>query len=68
MADNKGSEQKKEHQKSKANSISPEECHQKWKEHFKNLLGKAPEISDKNINGKRGIKLGYFLKENLTQY
>ena len=38
-----------------------------WKEHFKNLLGKSPEITDKTItkiiNDQLDIKLGQFTQE-----
>ena len=40
-----------------------------WKEHFKNLLGKCPQVSDKpitkNIN-QLDIKLGQFIQEELN--
>ena len=41
----------------------------KWKEHFKNLLGNPPEISDKPIdeiiNGPLVIKFRKFTEEEL---
>ena len=40
-----------------------------WKEHFKNLLGKSPKVTDKPITkiiyNKRDIKLGKFTQEKL---
>ena len=42
---------------------------QKWKEHFINLLGNPPEITDepiqKIINGQWDVKLGQITKEEL---
>ena len=39
---------------------------QKWKEHFKNLLGKPPEVTDKIIKyiiySQLDIKLGQFME------
>ena len=60
---------------SKRNSISrdklratnQEERIHTWKEHFKNLLGKSPEVIDvtKIINNQLDIKLGQFKQEEL---
>ena len=40
-----------------------------WKEHFKNLLGKSPKVTDKPITkfiyNKLDIKLGQFTQEEL---
>ena len=40
-----------------------------WKEHFKNLLGKSPKITNKPIrkiiNNQLDIKLGQFMQEEL---
>ena len=44
----------------------------KWKEHFKNLLGNFPEISDKPIkkiiNDKLDIKLEQFTSEEIVAW
>ena len=66
MADSKWSERKKT---SRANlkAANLEEKLHKWKEHFKNLHEKHPEIADKLmqqiVNGQLDIKLGQFTEE-----
>ena len=52
MAESKLNEGKEEHLKSKPKAVYLEERLQKWKEHFKNLLRKPPEITDKPIKQK----------------
>ena len=51
----------------KLKATSQEERLQKWKEHFKNLLGNPPEITDKLnqkiINGQLDMKLEQFTDE-----
>ena len=55
--------------KPKLKADNQEERLQKWKEHFKNVLGKPPEITDKLIekiiNSKLDIKLGQFIEKEL---
>ena len=55
--------------RAKLNAASQEDRRQKWKEHFKNILGSSPEITDKPpekiSNSKLDVKLGQFRKEKL---
>ena len=43
---------------------------QEWKEHFENLLGNSPKVTDKSIpkiiNNQLDIKLGQFTNEELN--
>ena len=54
---------------SKLKAASQEDRLLKWKEHFKNLLGNPPKITDKNIqkisNSQLDIKLGHFTIDEL---
>jgi exonuclease III len=56
--------------KSKLKASSEQERLFKWKEHFQNLLGKAPVVSDRPIetiiDHKLNIKLGNFTLNELT--
>ena len=51
-------------------AASQEERIQMWKEHYKNLLGNFPKITDKPImkiiNSQIDIKLGQFIQEELN--
>ena len=55
--------------KIKLKTARQEESHQKWKEHFKDLLENPPETSDKPtgkiINGQLNVKFGQFTEEEL---
>ena len=49
-------------------AVSQEKRLKKWAEHFKNLLGALPEITDKptkKINYQVDIKFEQFIKEEL---
>ena len=52
-------------------ATSQEELIQKWKEHYKNLLGNFSQITNKpitkTINSQRSIKLGQFTKDELVE-
>ena len=67
MADSKRNEQKEKQVESKTKS--QEEGFQKWKEHFKNLLGNPSKITDKPmekiINCQLDIKVRQFMEEEL---
>ena len=53
--------------RSKLKAVRQEEWLQKWKEHFKNMLGDIPEITDKPtetmIKSQEDIRLRQFTKE-----
>ena len=53
--------------RAKLKADSQEERIQMWKEHFKNLLGNSPKVTDKPvmkiINNQLDIKLGQFILE-----
>ena len=53
--------------RAKLKAASQEERINLWKEHFKNLLGKSPKVTDKPItkiiNNQLDIKLGQFTQE-----
>ena len=55
--------------RAKLKAVNQEESHQKWKEHFKNLLGNSFKVSNKPINkiiySQLDIKLGHFMVEEL---
>ena len=55
--------------KAKLKAAIQEERMHTWKEHFKNLLGKSPKVTDKPIrkiiNNQLDIKLGQFTQEEL---
>ena len=69
MADGKRSEQEKSTAASKLKADSQEERIHLWKEHFENLLGKPPKVTDepitKIISNQLDIKLGQFRPEEL---
>ena len=51
-------------------AASQEQIRHKWKEHYKNLLGNPPEITDKQpktkiINGQLDMKLRQFTEKEL---
>ena len=56
--------------KAKLKVASQEEQIQIWKDYFKNLLGKSPEVTDrpiiKIIDNQLDIKLGQFTQEELN--
>ena len=53
----------------KLKAASQEEQIHLWKEHFKNLLGKSPKVTDKPItkiiNNQQDIKPGQFTQEEV---
>ena len=55
--------------RAKLKAASQEQIHQKWKEHFKNLLGNPREITEKHIqkiiNGQLDIEIWQFMEEEL---
>ena len=55
--------------RAKLKAAHQEERIQKWKEHFKNLLGNFPKVTGKPItkiiNNQLDIKLGHFTQEEL---
>ena len=57
---------RKSNSKANLKTASQEERLQKWKVHFKNLLGKSSKITDKPtekiINSQQDIKLGQFIE------
>ena len=55
--------------RAKLKTPNQEELILTWKEHFKNLLGKSPKVTNKPftkiINNQLDIKLGLFMQEEL---
>ena len=60
---------RKNTQRAKLKAASQQERLPKWKEHFNNLLGNPPEVTDKPIkkiiNRLLDIKLGQFMEDEL---
>ena len=55
--------------RAKLKAASQEDRIQKWKEHFKNLLGNFRKVTDKpikKVNSQLDIKLGQFMEEELN--
>ena len=56
--------------RAKLKAASQEEWTHLWKEHFKNLFGKSPKVTDEPItniiDNQQDIKLGQFMEEELN--
>ena len=58
--------ERKSSEKLKLKADSQEERLQKWKEHFKNLFGNPPEITEEIIiDGQLDIQLGSFMENEI---
>ena len=61
---------KKNTMRAKPKAASQEEQIHQWKQHFKNLLGKPPKVTDEPItkimSNQLDIKVGQFTQEELN--